>query len=340
MLASFDHSEFELQDLIAAKRETVSVCVPTRETVETIEATVREVVGLRDAGLLDRVIVIDADSADGTGTIAAAAGAEVFSESELVVEAGPVEGKGDAMWRALSVAGGEIVVYLDGDVRDFGAHYVVGLLGPLLGSEGVDFVKGFYRRPLALDGIEIEDGGGRVTELTAKPLLELIAPELTAFHQPLAGECAARRSLLEEIPFSTGYGVEIAMLVEVWRRAGIARMAQVGLGSKRNSHQALSDLAKMSREVTEALATQTSLSPPGLGAGESPAAGQPGGESLGSILPAPAWTPRLHTRPPMREQLASEAGAAQARGAGAGAKAGNEAGAAPEAVSEAIPSSG
>ena len=196
MLATFDHSQFELSALLALKTGPVSVCVPTRETAATIAGTVRAIAALRDAGLVDQILVVDADSADGTATIAREAGAEVFQEAALLPEFGPVEGKGDAMWRALSVAGGEIVVYLDGDVSDFGEHYVTGLLGPLLQSERVDFVKGFYRRPLALDGMEIEDGGGRVTELTAKPLLELLVPELAAFSQPLAGECAARRSLL------------------------------------------------------------------------------------------------------------------------------------------------
>lgn len=303
MLASFDHSEFDLQGLVSIKSETVTACVPTRETAETIAATVRQIAELREVGLVDQVIVVDADSADGTGEIARGAGAEVFLESELLPQVGPVEGKGDAMWRALSVATGEIVVYLDGDVHDFGAHYVTGLLGPLLAPGRADFVKGFYRRPLALDGVEIEDGGGRVTELTAKPLLELVAPELAAFKQPLAGECAARRSLLEAIPFSTGYGVEIAMLVDVWRRVGIARMAQVGLGTKRNSHQSLAELASMSREVAEALATQTSTADEVMG----PGAGSGRQQSLGSIHPAPGWASRLTLRPPMRELVSAEA---------------------------------
>ncbi|HWB69996.1 MAG TPA: hypothetical protein VG518_08450, partial [Solirubrobacterales bacterium] len=238
-------------------------------------------------------------SADGTAALAARAGAETFAESSLLPEFGPVKGKGDAMWRALSVAEGEIVVYLDGDVRDFGGHYVVGLLGPLLAGQGADFVKGFYSRPLALGGLEIEDGGGRVTELTAKPMLELIAPELAAFHQPLAGECAARRSLLEEVRFSTGYGVEIAMLVEVWRRIGIARMAQSGLGSKRNSHQSLAGLAKMAREVIEALAKE---------------AAESGDGALGSIRPAAGWAPGLELRPPLRELAASGSAALPSSG--------------------------
>jgi glucosyl-3-phosphoglycerate synthase len=284
MLATFDHSQFELSALLPLKSEPVTVCVPTRETAATIARTVRAIAALRDAGLVDQLLVVDADSADGTAAVAAAAGAEVVQEATLLPEFGPVEGKGDAMWRALSVASGEIVVYLDGDVRDFGEHYVTGLLGPLLQAPRLEFVKGFYRRPLTVEGTEIEDGGGRVTELTAKPLLDLLAPELASFRQPLAGECAARRSLLVQVPYLTGYGVEIAMLVKVWKRIGIERMAQVDLGSKRNSHQPLAALAEMSRDVIEALVHE-------LATVED--------ERLGAIVPAPGHRPRLRQRPPI-----------------------------------------
>lgn len=294
MLATFDHSEFEPDALLASKRETVTVCLPTRETEATIGRVVTEIGALRELGLVDQLLVVDADSSDGTADAARAAGAEVFSENELLADYGPAQGKGDAMWRALSVATGEIVVYLDGDVRDFGGHYVTGLLGPLLTSSKIEFAKGFYRRPLTIDSVEIEDGGGRVTELTAKPLLELLAPELAAFRQPLAGEVAARRSLLDSIPYATGYGVEIAMLVDVWRARGLDRMAQVGLGSKRNSHQALAELSGMAREVIEGLFTH-------VGAG---AADGSVGDSAALPLP-PTTRRRLETRPPMAELTAS-----------------------------------
>ena len=286
MLTTFDHSQFELAALLPLKRGPISVSVPTRETAATVAATIAAISPLRDGGLVDQILVVDADSADGTAAIAAAAGAEVFQEAELLPEFGPVEGKGDAMWRAQAVADGEILVYLDGDVRDFGAHYVLGLIGPLLSSPEADFVKGFYRRPLAIDGVEIEDGGGRVTELTAKPLLAMLVPELAAFEQPLAGECAGRRALFSRIPFLTGYGVEIAMLVEVWKAIGLERMAQVDLGSKRNSHQALAALAEMSRDVVEALARQLEA---------------PQDTGLGTVSPPPGWRPRLRRRPPIED---------------------------------------
>jgi glucosyl-3-phosphoglycerate synthase len=300
MLATFDHVQFETGDLLRRKRESVTVCIPTKETAATIAATVRAVGRLREVGLVDQLLVIDADSADGTATLAAEAGAEVHREGDLLADVGPVEGKGDAMWRGLSVAGGDIVVYLDGDVRDFGAHYVTGLLGPLLGTSRADFVRGFYRRPLAIADteMEIEDGGGRVTELVARPLLELLVPELAAFRQPLAGECAARRDLLTAIPFTTGYGVEIAMLVEVWRRIGIERMAQVDLGTKRNSHQSLAALAMMARDVVAALAAE-------LDGATQPSPGDTGGtdDKHGHVRAAPGVPVRLRRRPPLAELL-------------------------------------
>lgn len=291
MLATFDHSQFRLSELLSRKSGGITVCVPTRETAATIAATVRELKALQEAGLVDQTLVVDAASEDGTATIAEAAGAEVIQEAELLAECGPVQGKGDAMWRALSAASGEIVVYLDGDVKDFGPHYVVGLLGPLLQSPQVEFVKGFYRRPLEIEELEIEDAGGRVTELTARPLLELLAPELAQFRQPLAGEVAARRSLLTRIPYFTGYGVEIAMLVDVWRLGGIERMAQVDLGSKRNSHQELAALAEMSREVIEALAARLPKAQ----------------AATGALRPAPGVGARLRERPPLVELLESRA---------------------------------
>ncbi|HEY5332801.1 MAG TPA: glucosyl-3-phosphoglycerate synthase [Solirubrobacterales bacterium] len=307
MLATFDHAQFETDDLLRSKRETVTVCIPTKEAAATIAATVRAVDQLRELGLVDQLLVIDADSPDGTATLAREAGADVHREADLLPGAGPVEGKGDAMWRGLSVATGDLVVYLDGDVRDFGAHYVTGLLGPLLGSARTDFVRGFYRRPLAIADteMEIEDGGGRVTELTARPLLELLVPELAAFRQPLAGECAVRRDLLTRIPFTTGYGVEIAMLVDVWRRVGIERMAQVDLGTKRNSHQSLGALAVMAREVVAALAAE-------LDGPARPLPGRPGGtdDKHGNLRSAPGVEAEPRRRPPIAELTVPGAAAA------------------------------
>jgi glucosyl-3-phosphoglycerate synthase len=163
---------------------------------------------------------------------------------------GPVLGKGDAMWRALTVVGGDVVCFVDGDSLDFGPHFARGLVGPLLADPELQYVKGFYRRPFN----DEPEGGGRVTELTARPLLQLFYPELAAFRQPLAGEIAARRSLLESIPWATGYGVEIAQLIDVYREVGIGAMAQVDLDVRRNRHQPLSALGPMAAAVAGAVA--------------------------------------------------------------------------------------
>lgn len=266
MLDTFEHTDFPVTDLVSGRTDSVTVVIPTRETAGTIAHTVAELGVLADLGLVDQILVVDADSSDGTAAAARDAGAEVVSESSLVPSAGPVRGKGDAMWRSLKAVKGDLVVYVDGDVADFGRHYVTGLLGPLLRDRSKGFVKGFYRRPFRQNESELPVGGGRVTELTAKPLISRCVPELTAFEQPLAGEVAARRELLEDIPYHTGYGVEIAMLVEVWDRIGLEGMAQVGLGTKRNAHQSLASLNGMSNEVLAGLAeTLDRLDRPGLG---------------------------------------------------------------------------
>lgn len=227
--------------------------LPTREVADTIGPIVERLQGLDP--LIDQILVVDAGSRDGSAEIAAARGAEVYQESELLADFGPVLGKGDAMWRALSVARGELVVYLDSDTPDFSPHFATGLLGPLVCEPDVRFVKGHFKRPFTTpDGREYPNDGGRVTELTARPLLSAFFPDLAGFAQPLAGEVAARRELFERIPFATGYAVETAMLLHA-RDAlgGTDLMAQVDLEIRRNRHQPLAALAPMAREVLAAV---------------------------------------------------------------------------------------
>jgi glucosyl-3-phosphoglycerate synthase len=246
---TFHHSLYPATRIAAEREESVSVCLPARECAGTVGEIVGALGHLREAGAIDEVVVVDAASQDGTASVAERAGASVLQERELMPEVGPVLGKGDAMWRALSVLSGELVVFLDADSECFPEHFVTGLLGPLVCERGVRFVKAFYRRPFEQDGISLPEGGGRVNHLMARPALSLFYPELSAVRQPLAGEVAARRELLERVPFATGYGVEIAMLIDVWRELGLDGIAQVDLEVHRNRHQPLAALSEMSTTV-------------------------------------------------------------------------------------------
>jgi glucosyl-3-phosphoglycerate synthase len=251
---SFHHSLYPAPRIAAERRGRISVCLPARECAQTVGEIVQTLMGLREAGAIDEVVVVDAASTDGTAALARSAGAIVHQEAELLPSYGPVLGKGDAMWRALSVLDGELVCFVDADTEDFSAHFVTGLLGPLVCEQGVSFVKAFYRRPLSGEGAGGGEGGGRVNHLTARPALALFYPELAGVRQPLAGEMAARRELLEGLPFVTGYGVEIAMLIDAWRRLGLDGFAQVDLDEHRNPHQPLSALVPMAQTVLATVA--------------------------------------------------------------------------------------
>jgi glucosyl-3-phosphoglycerate synthase len=246
---SFTGSHYDVADLVRRKRQSVTAILPAKNTAATIAGVVAELLPLKGGGLIDDIVVIDADSEDGSGTIAADVGARVVSESAVMPGEGRVLGKGDAMWRALSVTDGEIVVFLDTDTRDFDRGFAVGLLGPLIDDPGIHLVKAAYRRPFAAEGKVVPDEGGRVNELVARPLINLLFPELAGFAQPLAGEVAARRDLLERLPFPVGYGVEIGMLIDSLRLVGQDGMAQVNVGTRQNTHQALRDLVPMAYAV-------------------------------------------------------------------------------------------
>jgi glucosyl-3-phosphoglycerate synthase len=252
---SFHHSLYSAGRIAAAREQSVSVCLPARECANTVGGIVAALLSLREAGAIDEVVVVDAASRDGTAAVAERAGAVVWQEGDLMPEHGPVLGKGDAMWRALSALRGELVCFLDADTECFSAHFASGLLGPLVCEPGVSFVKAFYRRPFA----DADDGGGRVNHLTARPALALFYPRLACVRQPLAGEVAARRDLLEALPFATGYGVEIAMLIDAWRAVGLEGMAQVDLDEHRNRHQPLSALAPMAETVLATVARRLQL---------------------------------------------------------------------------------
>jgi glucosyl-3-phosphoglycerate synthase len=259
---SYDYRQFsDLGALARRKRElglTVSAVLPCRNVADTVGGIVDVIHDVNERSgenaLVDQILAVDADSADGTAEVAASRGAEVYSENELMSNHGGAHGKGDAMWRSLSVARGDLVMYIDADTRDFKPQLVYGILGPILEVPEVRFVKAAYRRPfMSHEAIE-QDGGGRVTELTTKPLFNLFYPELTGFVQPLAGEFVADRELFSSIPFLTGYAVETGIMIDVLKKVGLDAMAQVDLGARQNRHQPLRDLSRMSYSVLRAVA--------------------------------------------------------------------------------------
>jgi glucosyl-3-phosphoglycerate synthase len=285
-----DGRDFSLERLLEAKTTTVAVILPARECAATIGAILDRVAPLREMGLLDDLLVVDADSPDGTAAIAAEHGARVVSESALDPELGPCRGKGDAMWRGAGATDADLLVFLDADTADFHSGFVTGLLGPILLDPDVALVKGTFLRPLAL-GAEVREGeGGRVTELVARPLLNLHFPSLAGFTQPLAGEIAIRRDLFERLAVPVGYGVEIAMMIDALRLAGLGALAEVDLGARQNRHQTLRALSAMSGEVMVAVEKR-------IGAAPRPAypAFRPRPEA---DAPAELWRLRCEERPP------------------------------------------
>lgn len=260
---SYDHATFsDVEEVARRKREqglTVTLVLPCRNVADTVGGIIDTVLAVNDRApmglpLVDQILAVDADSEDGTMEVAARHGAETYSENELLSHYGGAHGKGDAMWRSLSVARGDLVMYADADTRDFEEQFVYGTLGPIICVPQVRFVKGAFRRPFkSSDTLEM-DGGGRVTELTTKPLFNLFYPELAGFVQPLAGEFVADRELFCSIPFLTGYAVETGIMIDVFRKVGLGAMAQTDLGTRQNRHQHLRDLSRMSYSVVRAVA--------------------------------------------------------------------------------------
>lgn len=252
VVAWFERRTFALDDLpvdqlVATKAErdlTVSVVLPARNEAATITGVVDAAMSLQGS-LVDEVVVLDGSSDDATAALAAAAGATVHDDAAILPEFGPVRGKGDALWRSLAVTSGDVVAFVDTDIRDPGPRFVVGTVGPLLLDATIGFVKGFYDRPLQVGDTLQPSGGGRVTELMARPLLNLFWPQLAGLVQPLSGEYAGRRDVLEQVPFFTGYGVEIGLLIDILALAGADAVAQCDLGRRVHRNQTLSDLSRM-----------------------------------------------------------------------------------------------
>jgi len=229
---------------------TVSVVIPARDEERTVAGVVSAIARLAaDTGLVDELVVMDSDSTDATSRVAAQAGAIVYRAREVAPELGSLPGKGEALWKSLLVTKGDVLVFVDADLTHWGPHFVTGLLGPLLDDTGVQLVKGFYERLYAGADGSVSADGGRVTELVARPLLSLWWPELTGVVQPLAGEWAARRDLMESLSIPVGYGIELAVLLDTAAGHGRDAIAQVDLGSRGHRHQASHDLAVMAAEL-------------------------------------------------------------------------------------------
>ncbi|WP_433461935.1 glucosyl-3-phosphoglycerate synthase [Spirillospora sp. CA-128828] len=243
-------SDWPLGRVLEAKQAsalTVSVVIPARDEAATVGAIVERIVAeLAAPGVVDEVVVMDSDSRDGTGHIAAKAGARVHRTMAVAPEAGWFPGKGEALWKSLFVTRGDVLVFVDADLTVWSSRFVVGLLGPLLTRPETLLVKAFYRRLSAPGG---GDRGGRVTELMARPMLNLLWPELATVVQPLAGEWAVRRSLLETLPIPVGYGVELACLLDTYQRHGLTALAQVDLGARGHRQRPVEELGVMAAEL-------------------------------------------------------------------------------------------
>jgi glucosyl-3-phosphoglycerate synthase len=243
-----------LDELVAAKQEagvSVSVCIPALDEERTIGDIVRAVDGLKERGFVDEIILSDSGSADATKELAAGAGARVVNGEGPPGRTG--SGKGAAMWRGAAAASGDVLCFLDADVLNFDAHYVTRLVAPLLSDPQLVLVKAFYERPITKNDGSLGPGGARVTEVAMRPLLQVLYPALTGLVQPLAGECALRRSALFQIPLVSGYGVEAGMLVDIVERHGIDSVAQVDLGVRVHRNRREDLLGETAFQVIEGL---------------------------------------------------------------------------------------
>ena len=254
---TFHADEFkQLDEIVALKREqgvTISLALPALNEQETvgkiIDVIKKELID--KAPLLDEIVLIDSNSTDSTREIAAQADVPVYIHQHLLERLGARDGKGEALWKSLLVTRGDIIMWIDTDILNIHPRFVYGILGPLLINPQVQFVKGFYRRPLKVGQKRQAGGGGRVTELTARPLLNLFYPELSGVVQPLSGEYAGRREALEKVPFFSGYGVETGMLIDIYEKYGLQAIAQVDLLERIHHNQHLEALSKMSFAIIQ-----------------------------------------------------------------------------------------
>lgn len=242
---------------------TIAVCLPAlneERTVGAICAEVRRTLMAPAAGLVDDLLVMDGDSADRTREVAASAGARVVRTDEVLPEAGPGFGKGNALWKSVAATTADLIVWCDADLASFEARYVTALVEPLLADNVVVLVKGYYER--LLDG---GPGGGRTTELMARPLLAQFFPELAHLRQPLGGEYAVRRQAVEQVPFVQGWGVEVGLLIDLSRRFGADRIAEADLGVRRHRNRPLEELGPQALAILQTVLQRAGVGPPAAG---------------------------------------------------------------------------
>jgi hypothetical protein len=256
---TYHADEFDdLEHLMTLKKNqgvTISLALPALNEEETVGHVIEIVKKslLLEVPLLDEIVLIDSNSMDRTRQIATACGIPVFIHQELLPECGARNGKGEALWKSLFVTSGDIIIWIDTDIHNIHPRFVYGVLGPLLVNPSLQFVKGFYQRPLRTGELTQSSGGGRVTELTARPLINLFYPELSGVIQPLSGEYGGRRSALEQLPFFSGYGVETGLLIDIFEKFGLSAIAQVDLLERIHRNQSLEILGQMSFVVLQAV---------------------------------------------------------------------------------------
>ena len=254
---TYNYKVFPVDRLVKFKKKknlTISLCFPTLNEAQTI-GRILDIVrkSIYEPGLVDEVVVIDSNSMDRTVSVVRSAGFKVLQHREILTEYGSFKGKGDALWKSLAVLKGDIIIWCDSDIMNFKPRFIYGILGPLLIDDRISYVKGFYRRPLKIDSSYLKSEGGRVTELLVRPLLNLFYPALSKVFQPLSGEYAGRRKILESIPFSTGYGVEVGLLIEIYEKFGLEAIAQVNLQRRVHRNQPISALSKMSFVILQTI---------------------------------------------------------------------------------------
>ncbi|MFM8598213.1 MAG: glucosyl-3-phosphoglycerate synthase [Mycobacterium sp.] len=290
---TWSRPDWTAADLRAAKAgRSVSVVLPALNEAATIGPVIETITPML-GGLVDELIVLDSGSTDETAARALAAGARVVRREDVLPEIPVRPGKGEALWRSLAATAGEVIVFIDSDLIEPDPLFVPRLVGPILTGEGIHLVRGFYRRPLRVGGGEDANGGGRVTELVARPLLAALRPELAGVLQPLGGEYAATRELLAAVPFAPGYGVEIGILVDTYDRLGLDAIAQVNLGVRTHRNRPLRELGPMSRQVVATLLARCGVPDSGIGLSQF----VPGEDGEGLVCSTSSVS--LADRPPM-----------------------------------------